>query len=92
MKAKKIVAMVLSAAMTLSLAACGSKEVSDTPESTVAGSEEETEAGRYGRCRHSRGYVREVQCKTEHHFRRRAFSQPVWSPETWTTWLTYWRR
>lgn len=47
MKAKKIVALVLSAAMTLSLAACGSKEVSDTPESTVAGSEEETEEGRY---------------------------------------------
>ena len=45
MKAKKIVALVLSAAMTLSLAACGGTEVSDTPASTVAGSEEETEAG-----------------------------------------------
>ena len=45
MKAKKIVALVLSAAMTLSLAACGGTEVSDTPASTVADNEEETEAG-----------------------------------------------
>ncbi|MGN1203552.1 MAG: extracellular solute-binding protein [Lachnospiraceae bacterium] len=42
MKAKKVIALLLSAVMTLSLAACGDKEASQTPESTSAGNEETT--------------------------------------------------